>query len=169
MLRAHESPAGIIRNLGDVVGVPATQSSDRPVVVTGVEHDQVEELSEREATPDTQVVVHVHLADGHPLEVRTDGVHLALVDADAAVLDEGLFGVVEAGGTITVAVVRDLVVVPHGNPGELGVREEKVEIGAVGRQAASVIVQGEDLTLRLHRAGICAGLVLVDVVAAMTY
>jgi hypothetical protein len=52
------------------------------------------------------------------------GVHLSLINADAAILDERLFRVVEAGGTVAVAIVGDLVVVPNRDPGKLLVREK---------------------------------------------
>lgn len=117
LVGAHESPAGVVGDLGDVVVVPA-EGGDASVVVASVEHDQVDKLAEREASPDTQVVVHVDLADGHPLEVGAHGVHLPLVDADATVVDERFFGVVQAGGATTVTVVGDLMVIPDRNPGE---------------------------------------------------
>jgi len=49
----------------------------------------------------------------------TYSIHLPLVNADATVLDERVFGVVETGRSIAVAIVRHLVVVPDGDPGEL--------------------------------------------------
>ena len=45
-----------------------------------------------------------------PLKVGTHGIHLAQVDGDAAVLDEGLLGVVELGGAVPPCVVGDPVV-----------------------------------------------------------
>lgn len=118
MVGAHERPAGVVGDLSDVVVVPA-EGGDASVVVAGVEHDQVDKLSEREAPPDTQVVVHVHLADGHPLEIGAHGVHFPLIDADATVVDERFFGVVQAGRAIAVTVVGDLMVIPDRDPGEL--------------------------------------------------
>jgi hypothetical protein len=52
------------------------------------------------------------------------GVHLSLINADAAILDERILRVVEAGGTVAVAIVGDLVVVPNRDPGKLLVREK---------------------------------------------
>jgi hypothetical protein len=46
-------------------------------------------------------------------------IHLPLVNADATVLDERVFGVIETGRPIAVAVVRHLMVIPDGDPGEL--------------------------------------------------
>lgn len=109
----------------DVVGVPV-QVGDRAVVLAGVQHDDIQERSELEAPPDAQVVVHLDLTvisechsttpaaevgdlpDGHPLEVRADRVHLALVDRDAAIVQEGLFSVVQSGRAIAIGVVADL-------------------------------------------------------------
>lgn len=59
------------------------------------------------------------------------------------------------------------MIVPDRNPSKLLVREKQIEIGAVSSKTASVIVQSEDLTLRLHRAGGSGCRVLVDVVAEM--
>jgi hypothetical protein len=123
-LRSHKSAPSIVRNLSHVIVVPAAKSGDAPVVVTGVEHDQVDQLAEGEVPPDAKVVVHVYLSDRHPFEVCPDGVHLSLINADAAILDERILRVVEAGGSVAVAIVGHLVVVPNRDPGELLVREE---------------------------------------------
>ena len=60
------------------------------------------------------------------------------------------------------------MVVPDGDPGESVVGEEEVFVGAVGGEAAAVVVQGEDLALGLDRSWVAAGLVLVDVVAELS-
>ena len=109
----------------DVVGVPV-QISDGSIVLSGIKHDQIEERSNGEAAPDTEVVVHLDLTDGHPpervskvsnssdcrirhsLEVGTHGVHLALVNRYTAILHKGSLGVVQLGSSIAVSVVGNL-------------------------------------------------------------
>jgi len=63
-----------------------------------------------------------------------------LINADATILDEGLFRVVETGRSIAVAIVGDLVVVPDRDPGELLVRKKQIEIGAVSCKTTPVVV-----------------------------
>lgn len=54
----------------------------------------------------------------HPLKVRPDGVHLALVDADLrAVIAERFFCVVETAETVSVAVVGDFYIVSEVSAG----------------------------------------------------
>lgn len=77
-----------------IVRVPI-QVGDGSIVLTGVKHDQVNQGADGEGSPDTQIVIHFHLSNGHPLEVRSDGIHLSLVNTDASVLDERGFGIVE--------------------------------------------------------------------------
>ena len=109
----------------DVVGVPV-QVCDGTVVLPGVEHDQVEERSNRVAAPDTKVVIHLDLTDGHPpervskvsflldcttrhlLEVGTHSIHLALINRNTAILHKGTFGVVQLRSSIAVSVVGNL-------------------------------------------------------------
>lgn len=54
-------------------------------------------LANLEAPPDPQVVVHVNLSDRLPLKVRTNCIHLALVDAYTSIHLKGLLCVVESG------------------------------------------------------------------------
>lgn len=70
-----------------------------------------------------------------------------MVHADASVLDEGGFGVVELGLAVAICVVGDLVVVPDGDPGELLVAQEEIEVGAVRSEALAVVVEGVDLAV----------------------
>ena len=88
----------------DIVGVPV-QVSDTAVVLTGVEHDQIEKVSNGEVTPDTEVVVHLDLTDWHPFEVSSDSVHLALINGNTAIGNERCLGVVEVSLSITVGVL----------------------------------------------------------------
>jgi hypothetical protein len=69
LLRSHKSASSIVRDLSHVIVIPAAKSGDAPVVVTGVEHDQVDQLAKGEVSPDPEVVVHVYLSDRHPFEV----------------------------------------------------------------------------------------------------
>ncbi len=49
--------------------------------------------------------------DGHPLEVGSDGIHLALINADhGPIITERLLGVVEGAETVPVSVVCNLCV-----------------------------------------------------------
>jgi hypothetical protein len=82
--RAHHGAAGIVGDVVDVVGVPV-QISDPAVVMTSVEHDQVHNIAKGERPPDTQIVVHLDLTEGHPFEVGADSVHLALIGRDASI------------------------------------------------------------------------------------
>lgn len=94
LVGAHQSSAGVVGDLSDVVVVPAPEGGDASIVVAGIEHDQIDKFAQGETPPDSQVVVHIHLPDGHPFEVSAHGVHFPLIDANTAILDEGFFGVV---------------------------------------------------------------------------
>lgn len=184
LLTTHKRPASIILDLSDIVSIPI-ERRDRPIVVPSIKHNQINKLAQREATPDSEIVIHVDLADGHPLEVSTHSVHLPLVDANAAVVDERLFSVVQAGAAVSVAVVADLevsklayglsqrdgamyfVIVPHWDVGELLVRKQQVGIGAVGGKTSAVIVESEDFALRLDRTRSGGSGVLVDIVTEL--
>lgn len=129
------------------------------------------------------------MADGHPFKVCADGVHLALVNRDATVSDEGGFRVVKVGLAVTVSVVSNLVVVlrcvncrvqkvrsldqthPNCNPWELLVGQQEVEIRAVGSVPLPVIVECGNDALRLWHtvdtvsvAVVTVTSVLIDVV-----
>lgn len=86
----------------------------------------------------------------HPLEVRPDSIHLALVDADlGSNVQEGILGVVEPAGPVSVAIVGDFcassangqlfirsiriltMIIPNRNPSEMLVRCSQVEISAI--------------------------------------
>jgi len=146
-----------------IIGVPV-QICDGPVVLASVQHGQIDELADRERPPNSQVVVHVDLPDRHPLEVGTDGVHLALVYCDAhTVFDEGIFCVVQLSlksisissnpcqrvtdHAIAVCVVCYFVIIPHWNPRKLLVTLYEVQVGTVCGQALAVVVQSEDLAV----------------------
>lgn len=120
-----------------------TKISNGAVIVAGVEHGQVKKSTHLEVSPDTEIVVHVDLPDRHPLKVSANGVHLALIDTDAAEAKEGVFGIVHSTEAISVAVVGNLMVVPHGDPSELLVREEQVGVGPVLGYSGPVVIQGE--------------------------
>lgn len=59
---AHHGAADVVRDLVHVVGVPV-QVGDGAVVLACVEHDQVEERADGERAPDTEIVIHLDLAD----------------------------------------------------------------------------------------------------------
>lgn len=100
---AHERAACVVLDFLDVVIIPV-ERRDRSVVITRVEHNQVEELAHFEASPDAQIVIHVHLANSilhvsegmmeslmnarHPFEIGSNGVHFAGINADASKLLE---------------------------------------------------------------------------------
>jgi hypothetical protein len=66
LIRTHKSATSIIRDLSNIIIVPAAKSGDAPVVVAGVKHDQVDQLAEGEVPPNSQIVVHINLSDRHP-------------------------------------------------------------------------------------------------------
>jgi hypothetical protein len=148
---AHHASTGIVADVMDVVGVPV-EIGNGAVVLTGIKHDQIKQTSNAEASPDTEVIVHLNLADGHPFKVSSDSIHLSLVDRNTAVADERGFSVVELGSAIAVCVVRNLVVIPDGDPRVVLVRSEKIEIGAVGSETLAVVVEGGDDTFGLGDA-----------------
>jgi hypothetical protein len=148
---AHHTSTGIVADVVDVVGVPV-EIGDGAVVLTGIEHDQIEQAADAEASPDTEVIVHLDLTDGHPLKVSSDSIHLSLVNRNTAVADERGLGVVELGSAIAVCVVRNLVVVPDRDPRVVLVGGEKIEIGTVGSETLAVVVEGGDDTFGLGDA-----------------
>jgi hypothetical protein len=148
---AHHASTGIVADVMDVVGVPV-EIGNGAVVLTGIKHDQIKQTSNAEASPDTEVIVHLNLADGHPFKVSSDSIHLSLVDRNTAVADERGFSVVELGSAIAVCVVRNLMVIPDGDPRVVLVRSEKIEIGAVGSETLAVVVEGGDDTFGLGDA-----------------
>lgn len=115
----------------------------------------------------TKVIIHINLSDRHPFKIRPHRIHFPLVNADATILDERFFGVVETGGPVTVAIVGNLVIVPDGDPSELLVREKQVEIGTVGGKTTPVVVQCEDFSLGLDGTGGGRGCIFVDVVTEL--
>lgn len=56
LIRSHKSASSIVRDLSHIVIVPATKGGDTPVVVAGVQHDQVNQLAEGEVSPDSHYV-----------------------------------------------------------------------------------------------------------------
>ena len=83
----HHRAARVVRDLVDVMSIPV-QIGDGPIVLTSVKHDKVKERADREAPPNPQIVVHLNLANRHPLEVRPNSVHLSLVNADSTIPDK---------------------------------------------------------------------------------
>lgn len=59
------------------------------------------------------------------------------------------------------------MIVPDGDPGEFLVGEEEIEVGAVGCEAASVVVESEDFAFGLDGASCCGCGVFVDVIAEL--
>lgn len=101
---AHHTSSSIVADVMNVVGVPV-QISDGTIVLASIKHDQVEQTADAEASPNTEVVVHLDLTNGHPFKVCSDCVHFSLVNRDTTITDEGGFGVVELRSTIAVCVV----------------------------------------------------------------
>ena len=64
------------------------QIRDASIVLTRVKHNKVKQCADGEASPNPQIVVHLHLADRHPLEISSNGVHLTLVNTDSTVPNE---------------------------------------------------------------------------------
>jgi hypothetical protein len=52
------------------IGSIVVDVGDIPIVFPGVESDDIQQISETEITPDTQLVSQIHLTDGDPLVVR---------------------------------------------------------------------------------------------------
>lgn len=108
----HHGSSGIISDSVDIIDV-GVEISDRPVILASIEHEQVRKRADLEASPDSKTIVHINLAklraslisdilhsfhrailpDGHPLEVRANGVHLTLIDRNAACVQEGFLSV----------------------------------------------------------------------------
>lgn len=61
------------------------------------------------------------------------------------------------------------MMIPDRDPREPLVREEQVKIGAVSSKTTSIIVECEDLALRLDGTGGGRGRVLVDVIAELDW
>lgn len=110
---------------------------------------------------------------------------LPLVNANVAKLFKRLLGVVHTAEAIAVAIVGDLMVVlhvvssarslggqincayPDRDPRKFAVGKQEIFIRTVCSQATPVVVECHNLPLRLHRTGLRAGLVLIDVVAQL--
>lgn len=156
-----------------VVRVPV-QVSDTPVVLTGVQHDKIEERANGERAPNPEVVVHLYLADGHPFEVCAYSIHLTLVNRHTAVHDERGLGVVKLRRAIAVGVVRHFMVVPDRDPRECLMAQEQVLVCTVGRKPLTIIVERVDDAFGRWNAvdGVAISVVsvtgiLVDVIAKM--
>ena len=120
---------------------------DGPIVLSGVQHDQIQQRTDGETAPDPKTVVHLNLTDRHPLEVGSHRVHFPLVDTYSAVLDERGFCVVELGRAVAIGIVGHLVVVPDRDPRKLSMAQQKILIGAVRSQSLSVVVESVDLAI----------------------
>ena len=91
---AHHWACRVIRDLVDIVRVPV-QISDASIVLTSVENDKVKQCTNGEASPNSQIVVHLNLADRHPLEISSNSVHLSLVNTDSTISNERGLGIVQ--------------------------------------------------------------------------
>lgn len=69
LARAHQRPRGFVADQRDVALV-VSQAGDAPVVVAGVDDDEVEELAHLEGAPDAEIVVEIYLAVGMVWRVR---------------------------------------------------------------------------------------------------
>lgn len=56
------------------------QISDTAIILTSIEHDEIHQIAKLEISPDSQIIIHLHLSDRHPLKVSSDCIHLALVN-----------------------------------------------------------------------------------------
>ncbi len=56
------------------------QISDTAIILTSIEHDKIHQVAKLEIPPDSQIIIHLHLSDRHPLKVSSDCIHLALVN-----------------------------------------------------------------------------------------
>lgn len=94
----------------------------------------------------------------HVIEGRdtSDSIHFALVNADTAITEERLLGIVECTRSVTISVVGYLVVIPLGNPGEVLVGKQQVKIGSVLAKTSAVIVESEDGPWRVRRTCVSA-------------
>jgi hypothetical protein len=109
-------------------------------------HTQIEQLSHLEVSPYAKIIVQVDLTNGHPLEVRTDCVHLARVYTDSTELQEGSLSIIHTTRTITIAVVRHLMIIPGRNPCEVLVGKAQIKVSTVLANTRSVVVKTEDLS-----------------------
>jgi hypothetical protein len=101
-----------------------TQVSDGAVVVTCIEHGQIEESTHLEVSPDAKLVIHVDLANRHPLKLSTNRIHLALIDTDTTGTEERVLGVVHRAKPVAITIVGDLMIVPSRDPSKLLVRQQ---------------------------------------------
>jgi hypothetical protein len=99
-----------------------TQVGDGAVIVTCIEHGQIEESTHLEVSPDAKVIIHVDLANRHPLEIGSNRVHLALIDADTTGTKKRVLGVVHCAKPVAIPIVGDLMIVPSRDPSKLLVR-----------------------------------------------
>lgn len=159
---AHQGSTGIVGDLMDVVRVPV-EISDAAIVLPGIEHDQIKQGADLEVSPDAKVIVHLDLADRHPFEVSSHSVHLALIGGNTAVHDERGFSVVQLRGSVTVGVVRYLMIVPHRNPRVSRMTELKIGIRAISRMSLSVVLKGVDDRLWLWNAINASSITIVSI------
>jgi hypothetical protein len=71
----------------NVISIPV-QIRNRTIVLTSIKHEEIHQVANLEVTPDTEIVVHLNLANWHPFEVSANSIHFALVDRDSTVFDE---------------------------------------------------------------------------------
>lgn len=106
----------------DIVVWILTQIGYGAIIIACVEHGQIEKGAHLEIPPDPEIVVHVDLANGHPLEIGANCIHLALVDAYTSRTKERIFGVVHSAEPVTIPVIGDLMVIPCCDPSKLLMR-----------------------------------------------
>lgn len=86
--------------------------------MTRVKHDQIEQGTDGKSSPDSKVVIHLHLSNWHPLEVGSHSVHFALIDRNSLstklniVLSKTTLGVVLISLSIAVGIIGNFVVIP---------------------------------------------------------
>lgn len=123
--------------------MPRLERSLRPcnkMELTGIEHSQIQQLSNLEVTPDTKLVVNSDLPDRHPLMVSTNTSHLPVRETRARGRELASDrGVVAVGGTGLPRLVCDFMVVPYGDPWSGLVGGPQADVGAVLVQTLTVV------------------------------
>ena len=144
---AEDRAGSFVLDVLDVAGVPV-QIRDAAIVIACIQHDQIDQPTDLEGSPNAEVIIHLDLSHWHPFEIRANGVHLDLVNRDSAAGEEAFFRVVHVGHAAPVGVVADFVVVPGGDVGVGGHGEGLVGVGAVLRMSGAVVVQGSEAFVR---------------------
>lgn len=71
----------------DIISVPV-EVGDAAIVLASVEHNEIHKISNLEISPDSKIVIHLNLSNGHPLKIRSDGVHFVLINRNSVVNNE---------------------------------------------------------------------------------